>query len=73
MSAKNDDPVTHSSEHILSWVMTNTYGCGPPIINHLEKEKSKADSAVDHSPTEELRAIEAAVNRTIKRHRDPMV
>jgi Ser-tRNA(Ala) deacylase AlaX len=67
MSAKSYDPVMHSTEHILSRVMINTYGCGPPVTTHLEKKKSKTDYAVGHDlTTEELRAIEAAVNGAIR-------
>jgi alanyl-tRNA synthetase len=67
MSGKHYDHVAHTTEHILSRVMTMQFGTGRPVGMHLERKKSKADYGVDHDLTkDELRAIEKLVNDTIK-------
>jgi Ser-tRNA(Ala) deacylase AlaX len=63
MSAKNYDPVAHSTEHLLNRVMDNLFHCGRPLSMHLEKKKSRSDYAIDHQLSkEEIRLIESTLN-----------
>lgn len=66
MSAKNYDPVMHTTEHILNRTMDNLYKCGRSIGTHLEKKKSKCDYPIGHNLTpEEKKKIEDTVNGVI--------
>ena len=56
----------HSAEHILNQVMVRKFDCGRCFSAHVNKKKSKCDYHFDRALTdEELREVEADVNRAI--------
>ena len=63
---KAEFPPAHSAEHILNQAMVRMFGCSRSRVNHIERKKSKCNYDLPTSPTEEqIRAIEAEVNRII--------
>ena len=57
----------HTAEHILNATMVSTFGCPRSKNAHIEKKKSKCDYDLPQCPTEEeMRAIEAKVNKVIR-------
>lgn len=66
MGKKEHDPAMHTAEHILNQTMDRMFACGRSFNAHIEKKKSKCDYRF-HRPltTEEIAAVEAAVNRVI--------
>lgn len=66
MGKKEYDPAMHTAEHILNQTMDRMFACGRSFNAHIEKKKSKCDYRF-HRPltTEEIAAVEAAVNRVI--------
>ena len=69
MSAKNYDPIMHTTEHILNRTMDNIFSCGRSVGTHLEKKKSKCDYLVGHLLTPEERTlIEETVNGIISQN-----
>ena len=64
----------HTAEHILNATMVRMFGCPRSRNAHIERKKSKCDSELDASPTDEqIAAIEAAVNEVIARNLDVTV
>ena len=63
---KAEYPPSHSAEHILNQAMVRMFGCSRSRVNHIERKKSKCNYDLPTCPTEEqIRAIEAEVNRII--------
>jgi Ser-tRNA(Ala) deacylase AlaX len=63
---KQEYPPAHTAEHILNQAMVRTFGCSRSRVNHIERKKSKCNYALPTCPTaEQIRAIEAEVNRII--------
>ena len=63
---KQEYPPMHTAEHILNATMVRMIGCGRHVNAHVERTKSKLDSALDRALTDdEIRAIEAKVNEVI--------
>jgi alanyl-tRNA synthetase len=66
MGRKEYDPAMHTAEHILNQTMDRLFRCGRSFNAHIEKQKSKCDYRFPQPLTaEEVRAVEAAVNRVI--------
>ena len=64
---KSADPHMHTAEHILNQTMVRLLDCGRCFSAHIEKKKSKCDYRVAAPPTpEDIRAVEAQVNRIIQ-------
>jgi Ser-tRNA(Ala) deacylase AlaX len=71
MSAKNYDPPTHTTEHILNRLMVNKYSCGRSVSSHIEKKKSKCDYKLDHDLTsDEILQIESEMNKLLRSNMD---
>ncbi|MCB8964514.1 MAG: hypothetical protein H6536_05700 [Bacteroidales bacterium] len=71
MSEKTYDPRMHTAEHILNQAMVRMFGCGRAFSAHIEKKKSKCDYRFHRElQPDELRAIEAEVNRVIGSNAD---
>ena len=63
---KAEYPPSHSAEHILNQAMVRMFGCSRSRVNHIERKKSQCNYDLPTCPTEEqIRAIEAEVNRII--------
>lgn len=61
----------HSAEHMLNQEMDRKFCCGRCFSAHINKKKSKCDYHFDRALTdEEVREVEAAVNKTISSHLD---
>jgi len=66
MGKKEYDPAMHTAEHILNQTMDRLFKCGRSFNAHIEKKKSKCDYRFPRPLTsEEIMAVEAAVNRVI--------
>jgi misacylated tRNA(Ala) deacylase len=66
MGKKTYDPAMHTAEHILNQTMDRMFACGRSFNAHIEKKKSKCDYRFPRPlTTEEIAAVEAAVNRVI--------
>jgi misacylated tRNA(Ala) deacylase len=66
MGKKEYDPAMHTAEHILNQTMDRLFKCGRSFNAHIEKKKSKCDYRFPRPLTaEEIKAVEAAVNRVI--------
>ena len=64
---KAEFPPAHTAEHILNQTMVRMFGCSRSRVNHIERKKSKCNYDLATPPTEEqIREIEAAVNRVIE-------
>ena len=63
---KSVDPGMHTAEHILNQTVVQILGCERCFSAHIEKKKSKCDYRIARTPEpEQIRAIEAQVNRVI--------
>ena len=61
----------HSAEHILNQVMVRKFDCGRCFSAHVNKKKSKCDYHFDRALTDnEVKEVEAAVNKTISANQD---
>jgi misacylated tRNA(Ala) deacylase len=66
MGKKDYDPAMHTAEHILNQTMDRMFACGRSFNAHIERKKSKCDYRFPRPlTTEEIAAVEAAVNRVI--------
>jgi misacylated tRNA(Ala) deacylase len=69
--AKSYAPRMHSAEHILNQVMVRKFDCGRCFSAHVNKKKSKCDYHFDRALTDnEVKEVEAAVNKTISANQD---
>ncbi len=69
--AKSYAPRMHSVEHILNQVMVRKFDCGRCFSAHVNKKKSKCDYHFDRAMTDnEVKEVEAAVNRTVSANLD---
>lgn len=63
---KKEYPPMHTAEHILNATMVKMFGCPRSRNAHIERKKSKCDYQLMQEPsTEQIAAIEAAVNEVI--------
>ena len=68
---KQEYEPAHSAEHILNATIVRMFGCPRSMNAHIERKKSKCDSILEQSPSEEQVAqIEAAVNAVIAQNLD---
>ena len=66
---KQEYPPMHTCEHIVNRTMVNIFGCGRAVSAHIERQKSKLDSALPKAPSvEDVENIEKTVNEVIARH-----
>lgn len=66
---KEEYPPMHTTEHIVNQTMVRLFGCGRAVSAHIEKKKSKLDFKLPQPPSDdEIRQVEAAVNRVIQEH-----
>ncbi|MBQ0015944.1 MAG: hypothetical protein KBT04_03045 [Bacteroidales bacterium] len=71
---KTEYPPMHTAEHILNATMVKMFGCPRSRNAHIERKKSKCDYLLPQAPTsDQVAAIETAVNDIIQQHLDVSV